>query len=442
MTDITKKVLLLLALLTSLSSLALTSKSAVEATMTYQGEMMVSYNEFQQMMTDYAASEDQILGYLLEKHVSHIFGSLAHNSTGIKGVPKTDHEYLDLDVERTPEGYLYITYQYQGTVLLSDSVGDTVSFFLPVDPINVYYYGISNNSNPCTDAHYQSEGDFWYFWNPTQYGCKLQKGVHYVEVTAQLVKKDSSVVRYPEYDRLVQKSSDGFKNVIPVSLFFGLDKPDHDTNLEGGVSDANKSNVRAVIEWLLQAGYEEMIPQTRSPIVDALLEANGSLYRWFKKETPEGQMLIKIFFGRTGIDELADGATLFHSLYLDALAEDSVVMYAGHSGLGGHLNVDSLFDLYNRFEMRQDYQILFFNSCSSYPYYNQMYFNKKAKGSKDLDIITNGLATYFTAIDDSLKVVLAALDAWSAQGYKMSYQEIADMADSNNLFAVVGDEDN
>ena len=410
--------------------------------MTYQGEMLVNANDFQQMMTDYAASEDQIMGYLLEKHVSHIFGSLAHNSTGIKGVPKTDHEYLDLDVEKTPEGYLYITYQYQGTVLLSDSVGETVSFFLPVDPINVYYYGISNDSNPCTDAHYQSEGDFWYFWNPTQYGCNLQKGVHYVEVTAQLDKKDSSVVRYPEYDRLVQKSSDGFKSVIPVSLFFGLDKPDHDTNLDGGVFDHNKPNVKAVIQWLLQAGYEEMVPVTQNPIVDALLEANGSLYRWFQKETPEGQMLIKIFFGRTGINELADGATLFHSLYLDALAEDSVVMYAGHSGLGGHLNVDSLFDLYNRFEMRQDYQLLFFNSCSSYPYYNQMYFNKKANGSKDLDIITNGLATYFTAIDDSLKVVLAALDAWSAKGYKMSYQDIADMADSNNLFAVVGDEDN
>ena len=43
---------------------------------------------------------------------------------------------------------------------------------------------------------------------------------------------------------------------------------------------------------------------------------------------------------------------------------------------------------------KKDYQIIYFNGCSTYGYYNRQYFKKK-KGSKHLEIISSGLQTAY-----------------------------------------------
>ena len=112
-------------------------------------------------------------------------------------------------------------------------------------------------------------------------------------------------------------------------------------------------------------------------------------------------MKIRMWYGDTDTYQ----GRAFHHFYSQSLSSASVVIYAGHSGLGEYLSPEAI---YRRSGLKlnlpkERYQILFFNGCNSYPYYNLEYFAKKSteqdpNGTKNLDIITNGLPTYFYAI--------------------------------------------
>ena len=158
-----------------------------------------------------------------------------------------------------------------------------------------------------------------------------------------------------------------------------------------------------------------------------------------QKNTPRGTIKINMYFLPTSFY----GGTEFQKLYKKALEEGSVVIYDGHSGLGEYLNIDKI-EKKNNFKINfptQKYQIYFFNSCSSYPYYNATYFDRKL-GTKNLDIITNGLATLFIAIEPSTMPLLKAIDQYMQTGIKTSYQSIISKSDSENLIGINGDEDN
>lgn len=64
------------------------------------------------------------------------------------------------------------------------------------------------------------------------------------------------------------------------------------------------------------------------------------------------------------------------------------------------------------------------------------------KGSKNLDILTNGLSTYFNTIANSNFALLNAFDKYAQKGERTTYQQLAQQIDSDNLFGVNGDEDN
>jgi hypothetical protein len=56
--------------------------------------------------------------------------------------------------------------------------------------------------------------------------------------------------------------------------------------------------------------------------------------------------------------------------------------------------------------------------------------------------MTNGLATYFSAITPSNQAVMAAILNFAESGFKTSYQDIITKADSGNLLSILGDDDN
>jgi hypothetical protein len=124
-------------------------------------------------------------------------------------------------------------------------------------------------------------------------------------------------------------------------------------------------------------------------------------------------------------------------------------MYGGHSGLGGHLDMPSMerMEGFTLTPPKDRYQIYYFNSCTSWTYYNLPYLRRKAtesdpKGSKNLDILANGLETYFTVMGPTIAAVAQAVDMWASGQGAMSYQNLARAIDSQNLFGIVGDEDN
>ena len=94
---------------------------------------------------------------------------------------------------------------------------------------------------------------------------------------------------------------------------------------------------------------------------------------------------------------------------------------------------------------RGQYQIYGFFGCSSYSYYNLTYFAAKASnadpdGTKNADIITNGVTGSFYAMSDFTIKTVAPILNWSARGSRMTWQQIMGSYSKKYLTGVNGDE--
>jgi len=379
-------------------------------------------------------SEEQIISQL-----THMFGPMGE--AAIRAVPRGDHQVQVVKVTAEGEGYFKIEYAYKGTLVLQNGPTSEYTFPLPVDPSAIYKAGMVGQKNPCTDDHYQDESDFWYFWNPENTSCPLKLGKDFIEVTGKIKRSPNTKISYPEYERLADA-----EGVIKISLLMGMDDPKKakDPNKS---ADINAKNFRDIKRSLLERGYEARVwkaAEVKAVIGEKVKKA--PYVEEFRKTFGDKEILMQVFFGPSGIDEDSAG---FHYFFKDAIENSAIMMYDGHSGLGGHLDLAAIEESRSfTFEPQKDrYQIYFFNSCSSYTYYNSMFFDRKKssadpQGTKGLDILTNGLATYFSVMHDTNMALVKAVEVWAEGRARASYQAISSEIDSGNLFGVNGDEDN
>ncbi len=385
-----------------------------------------------------APAQSTMKKYVLEQ-VDYIIGPMSLAT--YTAVPKGDHVVSNIKVESSNGKSFKITYDYKGTAVVQNGPTTTYDIILPVNHRTIYEKSFVGDISPCTDEHYQSEGDFWYFWSPNKFGCKLKKGIDYNVIKAKLTRIENTKISYPEYHNLPNKDGK-----ITIHVLFGLDDPEKERNPLKS-SDINADNYRIFRNYLIKKGYKAKT-WTVSQVKSIAKRLDGESP--FVETISKGSIEYRFFFGPTGIDEDALG---FHWFYKDALENSSIMLYGGHSGLGGHLDLDSIeYSLGEKIAFNPNkYQIYFFDSCTSYKYYNTMYFERKATtkdpmGTKKLDIFTNGLATYFHTMPNSNAALASAVEkavelATSGKGF-VSYQTLAAQIDSDNLFGVNGDEDN
>lgn len=116
-----------------------------------------------------------------------------------------------------------------------------------------------------------------------------------------------------------------------------------------------------------------------------------------------------------------------------ALARGDVVIYNGHSYIGyGPLDPDN----FRETRFPRTYQLFFFDSCVSYNYYEKDFFTLKEGGSKNLDIITNGLeAPEWQSGEAEGKFLVKFLS-----GQHPSYQTLLEAAKATDSLRVVDGE--
>lgn len=379
----------------------------------------------------------------IEQQVQHLFGPMSFNGEiGLPtAVPKGDHEIKikENSLKKIELNKWEIQYIYKGTVLAEKTAGSKWDAILPINPDEIYSRARKTSTSygliRCTDSHYQSKGDFWYFWSPDRYGCKLEEGRDYKKFQAELERTNNTRTTYPEYDRLIQNENG--KKIVSIYMFNGMDDPSLSKNPYRS-TDINAANYVSISSDLKSRKYK---------LLDTLKDhEGGGQIEIFQKERNHINTIVYMFFGPTGINE---GSSYFHKNYKKGLETGSVIIYNGHSGLGGHLHLDYI-EYYNNFKIKppkDQYQIYYFNSCSSYPYYNEMYFNPKIttsdpRGTENLDILTNGLSTAFVVIDSTTINFIQAIDHFIEKGSAITFQNIVDKGDTDNLFGVNGDEDN
>jgi hypothetical protein len=364
---------------------------------------------------------------IVDLQLQHMYGAFTTHPGFVDnpGIPSGDYKVELLSSESAGSGYAKVRYSYDDLVVFSSKLfgggSATIDFVLPKDPVTVYSKGFptpQSRVNRCTDQHYNTEGDFWYFWNPYQEGCPLT-GSDLVGIRTTLVPVPMTSGTYPEYAKLYGDNGNG--DVLQVSYLVGVD-----ANFQNG--DLGRTTFNEAFKLLQAAGFRATVNEARRK--QLVLNAGS-------KKT-HVQMLL-----------LDPDSAEFAAEAVRGMQSD-IFLYDGHSGLGGYLDPERLVADAGRplaLPLKK-YQVFIFQGCSTYAYYNTAYFNLKRtsadpKGTKNLDIVTTGIGAAFEV---GAKVDVALLTGL-ATGQRQSWQTImnnvrkAEGADSA-LSHVNGDEDN
>lgn len=367
---------------------------------------------------------------LVDLQLQHMYGAFTTHPGFVDnpGIPSGDYKVELLGAEKVPnEPYAKISYSYDDIVVFSSRLfrggGATrIAFVLPRDPVTIYKRGFptpNSRKNLCTDEHYNSEGDFWYFWNPYQEGCPIG-GQDLVSVQTDLTPMQMTRGTYPEYAKLYGENGNG--DILQVSYLVGIDE-----NFQNG--DLGRTTFNNAFAGLKDAGYRVTVDEARRKQLT---------YNAGSKKT-HVQMLL-----------LDPDSAEFAQEAVRAMKTSDVFLYDGHSGLGGYLSPDRLeSDSGSKLALpRSKYQVFVFQGCSTYAYYNTAFFNLKKgpgdpKGTKNLDIMTTGIGAAF---DVGAAVDVAFLKSVTT-GERPSWQTIMDrvrQAEGENsaLSHINGDEDN
>jgi hypothetical protein len=364
----------------------------------------------------------------IDLQLQHMYGAFTTHPAfeNNPGIPSGDYKLTLTGAESAGNGYAKVSYNYEDVVVFSTKLfkgaGAThISFVLPKDPVTIYKKGFptpSARKNRCTDDHYNSEGDFWYFWNPYQAGCPITQA-DLVTTNTDLTPLAVTRNTYPEYARLYGDNGNG--DVLQVSYLVGIDE-----SFQNG--DLGKATFNNGFALLKAAGYRVTVdePRRKQLVYDGPKKAHV-------------QMLL-----------LDPDSAEFASEAVKAMKTADVFLYDGHSGLGGYLSPERLNeDSGQQLALPQKkYQIFVFQGCSTYAYYNTAFFNLKKsaadpKGTKNLDIITTGIGAAFEV---GAKVDAAFLTSVT-MGQRPSWQEVMNRVhqaegEDSALSHVNGDEDN
>jgi hypothetical protein len=282
-----------------------------------------------------------------------------------------------------------------------------------------------------------------YFWSPLGKGCQLVEGVDYFTADGTVVaKRANSTNTAPAYERLTNSNGE-----IRIVLTFGADDDKNGKSAPDKNTDYNAANYRDTRRFLLNQGFS-----VRSMPVDERerecgntkpLAASPGHVEEFARKDGGRKIIVRLFWGVTNI---GDESNAFFCMAKEAAERGSVFLYAGHSRVG-LLDLKYMGDqIDSPIKMNHNqYQLYGFFGCSSYSYYNLSYFAAKAsntdpEGTKNADIITNGVTGPFGSMADFTIKTMTPILNWSARGTKMTWQQIMNSYSERFLTGVNGDE--
>lgn len=361
-------------------------------------EVKYSYSTTFQAPDDHQEGSDEELAVM---HASHIFGIFASPTmisryvsrnavTGGVGGPRKQMKIRILST-KTENGIITIKYSNSGKMILNEKAASkvlakgSIGLPLPTNPYEIY-------DPKCTDEHYNSFGDFWYFYDPFRAGCEQLSRTPMatlvdIKITPAEYKKMELTPKLP-----VLRGNNGNGDLFSIYI------------ISGYYEDASKkrdpgyANFREIRDGFLSQGFEvsSKRPKTTIPLniyTKTIELANGQIM-----EVEVNHLLINTDIGTK--------STVFAKFFKEAVEEADVIIYGGHSGLGANLDIPSLEEKAGAFIFNTaKKQIFFFDSCSSYSYYLEHFAVEKTKAK--IDIVSYGLSSYFHT---STPVLFAFLD--------------------------------
>jgi|GEM_PF-828368 len=432
----------------------------------------------------------RIMSETIDEHIttqlSHMFGAFTIHTkpidfTANPGIPRERPSISDLKATIVGKDILRVEYTYRDIVAFKKDIfvnGKTtaISFYLPEEPglegEIIYAKGCTSGAqaagqctrgtiNKCTDHHYNSKGDFWYFWDPfmnegREDACPLKVG-DLVKVDAKIVPMASTVNTYPDYKRLYANRT--AKNPLKITYLVGIDENFRKGDL-GQISFRKSFDILTMGKSILQdakkrakllEGEIKLLETTDDVVFN--VEKDELRHKKFSYQNPARNIFVELDMyvvdpNRDVADPKRPDYFGFPDKAVTGMRESDVFIYDGHSGLGGYLSVGRLFARRKHTLPTEKYQVFFFNGCSTFSYYNSDYFELKQTeedivGSKNLDIVTTSIGALFDNGAGNDSMFIRAF----AAGDQPSWQEIIDRIynvapEGSALTHVNGDEDN
>jgi hypothetical protein len=481
-----KKTLFILGLLVSIitggtlnSAHAFYGKQSHKAILTFKGKLEVESDlDLEDIKEDIKYQTSFLLGTFHSKSFVEEFGS--------KGVVGERQRIFDIQIEHLPETDRdLVTYQFEAEALFNKDAFRRkktihVPIKLPLYPKDIYDFGLVGDVNKCTDEHYNSEGDFFYFWDPDQENCPLKENKkHILRIKGTLKKLKKTKRTYPAYEKIFGDNGNGL--TTRADLFFGYIESKAPRNLyhyltqtisaqdpEASIKYVDDAILSAyeMSDYLEDKGFELFnrtlfgdltqkqewkLSKKGLDLKDEPTMEEGPTAgekRTYTKTFPSGkEVVVNIIIAQSDFqDNKKKQSTLFKNMFEDALEKADLIDYEGHSGLGGNLDLESLYgdrDIFNP----DKYQIIFINGCHSYAYFKNMFLNRK-NHPQNLDLILSGLSTLS---DDAVNNSKAFLKYFinPDKSRRPSYQAILNAIERSNneengtyLTSVFGDINN
>lgn len=416
------KILLVAVLLFSLTKAqAYYSSDSYEGTVTFTASSKID---------DYLSAADTLT--YINQQLLYLAGPL--QAAPKKSGPKHDAQISVLDKYRTQNGNLMVRYQYSGTFVFHNSLQNTVTIYLPIDFSTIF----AKSNDACFS--YGEKYRYAYFWNPVGRGCNLVDGVDYFSVQASIARRPNTTNTMPSYERLT--NAQGELRIIAV---FGADIDAKGLRSPDNNDDYNTEGYKQTRQYLLSQGFSRTsVPQqVREQECGKSVAAAPGFVEEFVRQDSARKVVVRLFWG---VANLGDESSAFYCMVKEAADKGSMFLYSGHSRVGG---LDLSYMSYILGQLialnPNQYQIFGFFGCSSYGYYNLSYFASKANssdptGSRNLDLISNGVAGSFYAMADYNIKTIAPLLNWSQRGQQASWQQIINSYKEAFLTGVNGDD--
>lgn len=372
-----------------------------------------------------------------------------------------------------------VTFKYDDRAVVTDSLSSrtAIDFVMLADDYGQHDAPIKTD---CTDDPTTDTDSLWYHYQPTAAKCRTRiqneltaiaaerrangnsDGIvgpaearrWFMPVTAKLDAKQLPDKAYsPEYDRLFANDK------MVVYAFFGVDS-DRD-NPDDALAQEGIRFLRAMLKaqpsfrpvktepaamlldiyvdgrkldgvtydqmfgWVLdKTGYPAAVGTDAAKIADLRRQVIGKLAeRWIYWDLPlsvngkDVMVEVRSYYGyEDGSDDARQHAQW---RYLEAFWHGDVFLYNGHSHFGhGPLEPTQ----YGPQNFNDRYQVMLVNSCISFNYYHQDFLAMKPGGSKNLDMVVNGLPSYVWGGGLASSKLLTGL----IDGTQKSYKELID----------------
>jgi hypothetical protein len=344
-------------------------------------------------------------------------------------------------------GVVDIPYVYTGSFMLVASALQNLVVPLPLNetlPFSPNWKSCYQEGN--TEEQY--EHVYWYHYDPKLPGCDQVLGTHYQEVNFQVLNETPMTVNsYPEYSKLL--NAGGKANNLQITFAFGyaveLSNPQPLTDADEGMTQFRMflDNFRkefSTVSWQESVILQGEYLNSKDPQKQIGVRFTGVI---------DGVQVKVNVVTETGLNQMQ----LFSKSF--AHDHDSFFGWFGHSHLGDGFAPGTFSSLLSQkssyYSVSPNYQLLFFGSCNSYSYYTRSYFKMKRSssdpmGTKGLDIISNGVASYFaTAAANAMIFSNALLNFKKPTSYQVLVDNLQETSKINHvpiLVNVQGDEDN